>query len=179
MIKSEEIIKRRNVIVEKLKLVENEALIKKATDKLLSFLGGKHKSVTPERLNILAVIYKLSGPADPETIHKFVENDFGHVSLSTVYYVIELLLNAKLIRKLNLVEGGPFFYEKTIDTENHAYSICSHCGKVRSLSMKKYINDLKTLPAQSFNLETISLIFYGECRNCASKRNKQLKQNKK
>lgn len=135
--------------------------------------------MTPERLNILAVIYKLSGPADPETIHKFVENDFGHVSLSTVYYVIELLLNAKLIRKLNLVEGGPFFYEKTIDTENHAYSICSHCGKVRSLSMKKYVNDLKTLPAQSFNLETISLIFYGECRNCASKRNKQLKQNKK
>ena len=179
MLKNEEILRRRDIIVSKLKLVENENGIEKASEKLLQFLGSNHKSITPERLHILALIYKLSGPADPETIHKFVEKDFGHVSLSTVYYTIELLLQVKLIRKLNLVEGGPLFFEKSIDSENLAYSICSYCGKVRTLSMKKFEQDLKTLPAQSFNLENISLIFYGECRNCASKRNKLQKLNKK
>jgi len=179
MIKGEEVTRRRDEIVKKLKIVENENGIKLATQKLLDYLGNNRKSITQERLNILAVIYRLSGPADPETIHKFVEKEFGHVSSSTIYYVIDVLLAAKLIRKLNLIEGGHVFYERTLDNEMRAYSICSYCGKVRAILMKKQIPELKTLPAQSFKLENISLIFYGECRNCASKRNKQLKLNKK
>ena len=179
MIKNEEMIKRRDAIVEKIKLVENDATIEKATKKFLQYLHLNKKSVTPERLNILAIIYKLSGPADTETIHKFVETNFGHVSLTTIYYVIDVLLQAKIIRKLNLVDGGPDFFEKTIDTEEHAYSICSYCGKVRTLSMKKIAEDLKKLPAQNFHIESTSLLFHGECRNCADKRNKLLKRNKK
>ena len=117
--KNEEIVKKRDLIVKKIRIVNNEETEAKACAILDRYLVEKHKNKTPERVYILSLIYKLNIPADIETIHKLVEEQYGHVSPTTVYYTLQLLTEAKLARRIELIENGPAFFFFMLDTTPH------------------------------------------------------------
>lgn len=170
--KTEENIKKRDNIVKKLRLVKNEEAEQKAIAIFNKFLLANHKNRTPERTNILSLIYRLSAPADIETIHQIVEEHFSHVSPTTVYYTLQLLIEAKLVNRLELIENGPAFFERSLDNEPHGYSICRHCGLIRNIPLANVKEDVTNKVATGFHVDNISLIVYGTCRSCYKKLNK-------
>lgn len=169
MKKSEDNIKKRDVIVKKIRLVNNEIGEAKACAILDRYLVENHKNKTPERAFILSLIYRLTIPADIETIHKLVEEHYGHVSLTTVYYTLQLLTDAKLVRRIELIENGPAFFEKTLDAIPHGYTVCRHCGAVKVFELKTIRNEASSHVPTGFHIDDISLIIKGTCRSCSKK----------
>lgn len=175
MNKIEEYTKKRDLIVKKIRLVSNEEVEAKACAILDRYLVEKHKNKTPERAFILTLIYQLTVPADIETIHNLVEEHFGHVSPTTVYYTLQLLADAKLVRRLELIENGPAFFEKTLDTIPHGYTVCRHCGAIKVFPLDNIRKDASMHASSGFHVDDVSLIVRGTCRSCASKLAKEKK----
>lgn len=174
----EESARRREELVKKIRLVKNSDGVEKACAILDQYLDTHHKNKTEERKNILQLIYQLSQPADIETIHSMIEERFGHISPTTAYYAVRLFMEAKLVRRIELVENGPAFYERTIDVEPHGYTVCSCCGKVKIVSLKSLKSEANKLPATGFHIDDVSLIIHGTCRSCYSKLTKEAKKQK-
>ena len=177
--KNEEIVKKRDLIVKKIRIVNNEETEAKACAILDRYLVEKHKNKTPERVYILSLIYKLNIPADIETIHKLVEEQYGHVSPTTVYYTLQLLTEAKLARRIELIENGPAFFEKTLDTIPHGYTVCRHCGTIKLFPLENIRKDASMHAASGFHIDDVSLIIRGSCRSCARKMAKEKNSKKK
>lgn len=177
--KNEEIVKKRDLIVKKICLVNNEETEAKACAILDRFLVEKHKNKTPERAFILSLIYKLNIPADIETIHRLVEEQYGHVSPTTVYYTLQLLTEAKLVRRIELIENGPAFFEKTLDTIPHGYTVCRHCGTIMLFPLENIRKDASMHAASGFHIDDVSLIIRGSCWSCARKMAKEKSSLKK
>lgn len=169
MNKSEEYTKKRDKIVKKIRLVSNEVSEAKACAIMDRYLVENHKNKTPERAFILSLIYQLSIPADIETIHALVEEHYGHISPTTVYYTLQLLIEAKLVRRIELIENGPAFFEKTLDITPHGYTVCRDCGAVKVFPLDNIRNEASMHAATGFHVEDISLIVRGQCRTCAKK----------
>ena len=179
MNKSEDITRKREVIAKKIRLIENGDAEAEALAILDNYLLVHHKNKTPERSFILSLLYKLSLPADIETIHSYVENNYGHVSPTTVYYALQLFIEAGIARRVELIENGPSFYEKTIGTVPHGYTVCSKCGALRYISLEKMSGEIGRLPATGFRIVNVSLVLHGICRSCSKKVTKSAINKKK
>lgn len=158
--------KKREKILKRIRLVDNPELEMSAREALREYLTANHKSKTPERDAVLSVMYRLTVPADIEAIHALVEQEFGHMSPTTVYYSLELLIEAKLVNRIELIEKGKSFYERTLGTKPHGYSICRTCGAIKELPLEDLSEPLKKRVAFGFRVENISLFVYGTCRAC-------------
>lgn len=169
MNKAEESTRRRDEIVKKIRLIKNDEAEAKAHAILDKYLSDHKKNKTPERSFILSLIYKLSVPADIETIHGLVEKNYGHVSPTTVYYALQLFIEARLVRRIELIENGPSFYERTVDAIPHGYTVCRTCGAVKTFSLESIYGNISKFPATGFHIESVSLIINGTCRSCSRK----------
>lgn len=177
--KSEEIIKKRDLIVKKIRLVENEVTVAKACAIMDRYLVEKHRNKTPERVFVLSLIYRLNIPADIETIQQLIEQEYGHVSPTTVYYSLQLLIEAKLVRRVELIENGPSFYEKTLDTPPHGYTVCRNCGAIKVFPLDNIRNDACKHASAGFHIDDVSLTIKGTCRSCIRKRAKEKRDEEK
>ena len=176
MKKAESNILKRDLIIKKIRLVENATTEKKALNILNRYLEANHKNKSTERAFILTLLYQLTVPADIETIHGLVEKHFGHVSPTTVYYALQLFIDAKLARRIELIEGGPAFFEKTLDTIPCGYTICRDCGVVKTFTLEKIRDTVLKYPASKFLVDDVSLVIRGICRSCATKKSKEEKK---
>ena len=113
------------------------------------------------------------------TIHRLVEEQYGHVSPTTVYYTLQLLTEAKLVRRIELIENGPAFFEKTLDTIPHGYTVCRHCGTIKLFPLENIRKDASMHAASGFHIDDVSLIIRGSCRSCARKMAKEKSSLKK
>lgn len=178
MNKVEENNKRRDAIVKKIRLVKNTEAEEKASAILDQYLKDNHKNKTPERSFILSLIYQLTVPADIETIHGLVEEHYGHLSKTTVYYTLDLLQAANLVTRIELIENGPAFFEKTIGTEPHGYTVCKNCGSVKIFSLDHIKEEASKMPSTGFRIDNITFIIHGTCRSCLKKHSKPKKVTK-
>lgn len=174
--KTEENAKKRDNIIKKIRLINNEEAEQKAIAIFNKFLLSAHKNRTPERINILSLIYRLTAPADMETIHQIVEEHYSHVSPTTVYYTLQLLVEAKLVNRLELIENGPAFFEKSLDNEPHGYSICRHCGIIKTIPLNNIKDEVSNKVAKGFHIDNISLTIFGTCKSCYKKLNSTTKK---
>ena len=102
-----------------------------------SYMALHSKRHTPERSFILRQIYEQKVPVDIQTLHAMVCKHEGQVALTTIYNNLALLIEARLVRRLDLVGGAMAFFEKTLGVEPHGYMVCQRCGKIRTLQVEK------------------------------------------
>ncbi len=171
--KTEEKNKKREQILRKIRLVNNEVIIAKACAILDRYLVENHRNKTPERVFILSLIYQLSQPADIDTIHRLVEECFGHISSTTVYYTLQLLSDVRLVRRIELIENGPAFYEKTLEVAPHGYTVCRVCGAIKIIPLDNIRREASMQVPGGFQIDDVSLIIKGTCRSCTRKRQKE------
>jgi len=144
------------------------------------YLRSKNKRCTVERRFVLQVLYQLNSPVDISTLHKIVCADEGSVALTTVYNTLDLLVQLKLAKRLELVSRGMTFFEKTLGQEPHGFVICEQCGSIRVLRKLQVLQTFESQLPKGFKTEGYTLQIHGLCAKCqrANTRRKNKKTTK-
>jgi len=125
--------------------------------------GGR---LTNERKALLRFICDIDGHFKPETLVKMLGDQGYSVSLTTVYRNLSLLVQAGIIRRADVEDGGAR-YEHIWGHAHHDHLVCSRCGKRVEFSYPA-IDVLQEAVAREhgFVLERHSLELVGVCPDC-------------
>lgn len=144
-----------------------------------TYMEEHSKRRTPERLFILRTIYEQKVPVDIQTLHTLVCKGKGQVALTTIYNNLALLIEARLVRRLDLVGGAMAFFEKTLGVEPHGYMVCQRCGKIRTLQVDKLLDVVVSQLPKGFQISDVNLQVNGYCKKCQSLIRKEAEQERK
>ena len=138
-------------------------------DKIAEKLKGLRAS--KNRDDVICILQNSSTPVSVEDIYEKIKNQNNKISLSTVYRIIEKLVNLGIVHKVTTLDDNKALYEIIKDSHtHHHYMICVKCKKMIPIDdcpvkeLEKIIAD-KT----GFNITCHKFELYGECENCARK----------
>ncbi len=129
---------------------------------------------TPERYAILEKIFSTDAHFHVDDLHRKLEAEGYHVSLSTVYATIQLFVEAGLVRR-HQFGNQPAQYERVPQgvNESHHHLVCNVCGRVRAVKDPTLIELIGNLRYPTFKTDFFSLYVYGICSRCQKKLKKE------
>jgi len=138
-------------------------------EQLRHMIKAKGFKMTNQRISVLSVLEENIGEhLTAEEIYELVKEDSPEIGLATVYRTIQLLLDLKIIDRLNLNDGCVRYeLDNLDDTHHHHHLVCERCGKIYEVK-----DDLlDTIEAQvqkdyKFEITNHILKFYGICEQC-------------
>lgn len=130
------------------------------------YLDARGMRRTMERYVILKRIMDISGHFTVEELQQMIDGDGFRVSRSTLYNTVELLIEAKLLRR-HVFEGLQAQYERI--TMPHTHLICTKCGKVKEVRDPNFAAFMNARRFNAFNADHYCLYVYGTCSTCARK----------
>jgi Fur family ferric uptake transcriptional regulator len=101
--------------------------IDSATDLFREFLKSKDLKITRQREILLRRIFEREEHFSAETLEDRVKGD--GISKATIYRTLQLLVEAKLIAEVTLVDDRRM-YEHTYGHDPHDHIVCVDCDKV-------------------------------------------------
>jgi Fur family ferric uptake transcriptional regulator len=111
----------------------------------------------------------------PFTLHDLLESmeTYTHfrVSRATIYNVVNLLTDARLLVKHSL--GREVRYERSLQVVPAVYLICTNCGKIRKTANKPVKEFIENNKFGRFQVTHYSLFLYGECSKCRYAKNRK------
>ena len=123
------------------------------------------------RDDVISLLQQGASPMAVEDIYESIKKLNNKISLSTVYRIIEKLVNLNIVHKVTTLDDNRALYEIVKDSHNHHhYMICVKCKKMIPIDdcpvkeLEKSIED-KT----GFSITGHKFELYGECKNCAQK----------
>ncbi len=134
--------------------------------KFSDYLDAHGMRKTPERYAILNRIMSINGHFTIEELQQMIDADGFRVSRSTVYNTVELLIEAKMLRR-HVFEGMQAQYERI--TLPHTHLVCTTCGKVKEVRDTNFAAFMNARRFNAFNTDHYSLYVYGTCSTCARK----------
>ena len=137
---------------------------KKIELKLITRLREKGYKLTPQRLEIIKVIsHDRSHPGAMDILQR-VRKTVPQISMSTVYYTLEMLKKEGLLRELE-------FYDRDnrydVTTADHINLICKKCGKIEDFTEAVPFSSEMIEKQTGFRPVGMRFEYYGICRNCA------------
>lgn len=174
---SEAVNRKRDVITKNLRPEAVAPEYDEALQIMEEYLRSQNKRCTIERRFVLQALYQLNSPVDISTLHKIVCTDEGNVALTTVYNTLDLLVQLKLAKRLELVSRGMTFFEKTLGQEPHGFVICEQCGSIKVLRKLQVLQKFESQLPKGFLPEDYTLQIHGLCAKCqranAKRKNKK------
>ncbi len=140
----------------------NNPVVRKFSD----YLDAHGMRRTTERYAILHRIMNINGHFTIEELQQMIQNDGFRVSRSTVYNTVELLMDAKMLRR-HVFEGMQAQYERI--SLPHTHLICTSCGKVKEVKDNNFAAIMNARRFNAFSTDHYSLYVYGTCSTCARK----------
>lgn len=145
-------------------------------DRMKSLLKSGGSKLTPQRLAILEVIIEQEGKhLTIEEIYEIVKSQKPEIGVATVYRTILLFDELGLVTKLDL-NDGIYRYELSHEEElhKHHHLICNNCGAVEEVDGDLLEEVEKKIEKEyKFQIQDHSLKFFGLCKNCREKQNKE------
>lgn len=87
---------------------------------IIEKLKGKQLKVTPQRVAILEACYQLNNHPGAENIIHFIKDHHPHISVGTVYKVLDSLVENKLLKRVK-TENGIMRYDAVLSSHHHLY----------------------------------------------------------
>lgn len=131
--------------------------------KLMSSLREKGYKLTPQRLEIIKLLsHDRSHPGAMDILKK-VRQKAPKISMSTVYYTLDMLKKEGMIQELE-------FYERDnrydVNVLNHVNLICRRCGKIEDFTEAVPFSS-EIIEAQTgFRPVGMRFEYYGYCKGC-------------
>ncbi len=140
---------------------------KKARDieqTLISSLQDKGYKLTPQRREIIRLLSRdMSHPGAMEILRK-IRKIVPRISMSTVYYTLDMMKKEGLIRELE-------YYDKDnryeINISDHINLVCTRCGKITDFTGNVPSFSRAVEKETGFKPASMRFEYYGICRNCA------------
>lgn len=135
--------------------------------KLIASLREKGYKLTPQRLEIIKLLsHDRSHPGAMDILEK-VRQKAPKISVSTVYYTLDMLKKEGLIQELE-------FYERDnrydVNVLNHVNLICRSCGKIEDFTEEVPFSSEMIKAQTGFRPVGMRFEYYGYCRRCQGKR---------
>lgn len=174
--KQEEILQRRNKIVNAIKYKENAGQgLEEAQSTLLRYLKERGMNSTPERNYILSVIYHVDGPFDVDSLHQLVCEKSGYLCRVTIYNSLMLFVEAGVVARFQPFPNGSQFFEKCIGQKPHGYQVCRKCGAIRVLKFDEAEGIIKEQLPSTFHTTQLCLYVLGLCSSCYKEERHEVK----
>lgn len=129
---------------------------------LISQITKAGYRLTTPRKTILSIVTE--DPLTAQEIYQKLLNENKQYDLATVYRNLELLVQLKLVTKVQFGTGSAR-YEKTGKAHHH-HLICEHCGSIEDIHLKEKALLQQITQTSTFKVERHSLEFFGLCKNC-------------
>jgi Fur family transcriptional regulator, peroxide stress response regulator len=134
---------------------------------LISSLRGKGYKLTPQRLEIIKLLSQdRSHPGAMDILEK-VRQKAPKISMSTVYYTLDMLKKEGLIRELE-------FYDRDnrydVNVLNHVNLICRRCGRIEDFTEAVPFSSEMIEAQTGFRPVGMRFEYYGYCGKCQAKR---------
>lgn len=134
----------------------------------------KYKFTTQRQVILQAFLDSKENHMSAEDVYELVRDENPEIGLATVYRSLELFTSLELLKKLDFGDGRSR-YELNDHSMNHSHHhlICLGCGKVVEFSYD-FLNEIKEKikKENGFAIVDYQLKFYGYCKDCAKKNQK-------
>ncbi len=125
-------------------------------------LRQNNLKVTPQRLAILHIISK-HGHINIDTLYSEIKEQFGSISLATIYKNINSMTEAKLLAEVKL-PNAKSVYE--VVKEGHAHLKCEICGKIEDMIIDTNSIFGEISQVHHFKINYSDVVLSGVCKNC-------------
>lgn len=121
------------------------------------------------RDEVLEILNKQTCPLTIDELYEKIKVDNPTMSLSTVYRIIDKLVNLKVARKAVILDDNKARYE-IATRHHHHYMICTKCKKMIPIDCCPIEDFEKNLEnTTGFNITGHKFELYGECKSCLEK----------
>ncbi len=143
------------------------------------FLRSNHKRRTVERFAILERVCHASGHFSAESLYEILQAEDYHVSPTTVYSTLELLVECGLVKRHRFNNKASLYERSTGNASNHHHLICTNCGKIKEMRDAEIDMIIKNKRFPAFTQTSFALNIYGMCSACSRKQRREKKKETK
>ena len=124
--------------------------------------------LTPQRHAVLKAIAGSHDHLTPAEICERVQEEYPHIGLATIYRVVNLLTELKLICRVSL-GGNSLSYLMRRPLEHHHHLVCSQCGRAVDFTDCDLSQIEQRLSRETgFNIQGHLLQVHGSCPECST-----------
>jgi len=106
---------------------------------------------------------------DAEAVHSHLQDQGEHISLSTIYRALHVMVRLGVLRELELAEGRKYYEIAPTMAPTHHHLVCVQCGQVVEFEDPR-INTASARETQRLGYALLDCQFtiYGLCADCAT-----------
>ena len=132
--------------------------------KLISSLQDKGYKLTPQRREIIRLLSRdMSHPGAMDIFRK-VRKIVPRISMSTVYYTLDMMKKEGLIRELEYYDTDNRY---EINVSDHINLVCTRCRKITDFTGNVPSFSKAVEKETGFKTASMRIEYYGICRSCA------------
>lgn len=141
----------------------------KTKKRMIKILKEKGYKLTSQRLDIINLLSNESTHPNAMDIFNRVRKKATQISISTVYYTLDILKKEGLIRELEFYDQDNRY---EVNMSNHLNLICTTCGKIEDFIQELPISSQAVEKKTGFQPIQMRFEYYGHCKECKRKQNK-------
>ena len=147
--------------------MNNSATRENVEKKLIASLREKGYKLTAQRLEIICLLARDMTHPGAGDIFRKVRKQVPNISMSTVYYTLDMLKKEGLLRELEFYNQDNR-YDVTVD--DHINLICKKCGKIEDFPGELPYSCTQVQQKTDFQPMAMRYEYYGYCKDCRRKR---------
>ena len=147
--------------------MNNSAIRENVEKKLIASLREKGYKLTAQRLEIISLLARDMTHPGAGDIFRKVRKQVPNISMSTVYYTLDMLKKEGLLRELEFYNQDNR-YDVTVD--DHINLICKKCGKIEDFPGELPYSCTQVQQKTDFQPMAMRYEYYGYCKDCRRKR---------